>query len=127
MNKPFRTITFIPPGNTLPIIQKLTIAYKLWHSYWIHFDKLTRFSLGVKIDGLFIETMQNVFIASRKNREYKKIYLDKASDKLDLLKFLLQIAWETSVLDNKKYISLSQPLVEIGRMLGGWQKQTKTP
>jgi len=71
--------------------------------------------------------MQNVFIASRKNREYKKIYLDKASDKLDLLKFLLQIAWETSVLDNKKYISLSQPLVEIGRMLGGWQKQTKTP
>ena len=30
------------------------------------------------------------------------------------------ILWETKSLDNKKYIAVSGPLDEIGRMLGGW-------
>jgi hypothetical protein len=33
------------------------------------------------------------------------------------------ILWETKSLDNKKYIALSGPLDEIGRMLGGWNGQ----
>ena len=45
----------------------------------------------------------------------------------DILKFMLQIMWEINLLDNKKYIALSKHLEEIGRMLGGWQKKTKTP
>jgi len=31
--------------------------------------------------------------------------------------------WETKSLDNKKYIALSLPLDEIGKMLGGWNGQ----
>jgi len=50
----------------------------------------------------------------------------EASAKLDSLKFFLQIAWEIKALDNKKYIALSENLSEIGRMLGGWQKQVNT-
>jgi len=79
------------------------------------------------VDILFIEIIENIFIAQHKNKEQKLIYLNKSSDKLDLLKFLLQISWEIKALDNKKYILLSQKLNEIGRMLGGWQKQTQTP
>jgi len=90
-------------------------------------DKLTKFSLGAKIESLFIETIQNIFVASRKSKSDKLIYLNKASDMFDLLKFLLQVMWEMKILDNKKYIALSEPLFEIGRMLGGWQRQTKTP
>jgi len=90
-------------------------------------DKLTRFGLGAKIESLFIETIQNIFIASHKTKEGRRVYLDKASDVFDLLKFLLQIMWEMKTLDSKKYIALSKHLQEIGRMLGGWQRQTKTP
>lgn len=42
---------------------------------------------------------------------------------MDLLKFFLQIAWELKALDNKKYLALSAPLIEVGKMLGGWRKQ----
>ena len=42
--------------------------------------------------------------------------------KLDLLKFFLQISWEIKALDNKKYITLSEKLGEIGKMIGGWIK-----
>ena len=116
-----------PPARVLPILQKLIAAYKLWRGYWIHLDKLTRFGLGAKIESLFIETIQNIFIASHKTKEGRRVYLDKASDVFDLLKFLLQIMWEMKTLDSKKYIALSKHLQEIGRMLGGWQRQTKTP
>ena len=90
-------------------------------------DKLTRFGLGAKIESLFIETIQNIFIASRKTKPDKLLYLNKASNSFDILKFMLQIMWEINLLDNKKYIALSKHLEEIGRMLGGWQKKTKTP
>jgi len=111
----------------LPIIQKLILVYKIWHEYLFTFPKATRFGLGLKIDNLFTEIAENLFAASHKSREQKLIYLSVASDKLDILKFILQISWEIKSLDNKKYIALSEKLDEIGRMLGGWQKQTKTP
>jgi hypothetical protein len=33
------------------------------------------------------------------------------------------VLWETKSLDNKKYIALSLPVDEIGKMLGGWNGQ----
>ena len=86
------------------------------------FTKTTKYSLGLKIDLLFLEVIEYIFTASHKNKENKLTFLNKASDKLDLLKFLLQIAWEIKVLDNKRYIILSKGLDEVGRMLGGWIK-----
>ena len=98
-------------------------TYKLWHEFLPHFSKTSRYTLGIKIDALFIETTEFIFVASHLSREHKLPFLIKASAKLDLLKFFLQIAWEIKSLDNKKYIILSEYLNEIGKMLGGWQKQ----
>lgn len=88
-----------------------------------HFSKTSRYTLGIKIDTLFIETTELIFTASRLARDQKLPFLQKASAKLDMLKFFLQISWEIKSLDNKKYIILSEHLDEIGKMLGGWQKQ----
>lgn len=61
--------------------------------------------------------------------EHKIIFLSKAISRLDVLKFFLQLAWESKLVPDKKYIDLSKRLEEIGRMLGGWRKglQKKTP
>jgi len=88
--------------------------------------------LGIKIDQLFKETTENIFLASRLAREQKIPFLRKASTKLEMLKFFLQISWEIKSVDDKKYIILSEHLDEIGRMLGGWigsflPKSEKTP
>jgi|SRR3989344_3430061 len=104
----------------------MLLAYKLWHEYLSNFPKITRYTLGEKIDFLFIETIENIFIAVHKDSDQKAPYLAKASDKFDILKFLLQVAWEVKAIDNKKYIALSKKLNEIGRMLGGWLK-TQAP
>ena len=82
-----------------------------------------RSTLPVKIDSLFIETTEAIVIASYLTSKEKIPFVRKASTKLDLLKFFLQVAWEIKALDNKKYIALSERVDEIGKMLGGWIKQ----
>ena len=88
-----------------------------------HFPKTSRYSLGSKIDSLFLEGIEAIFLAGYSNQMEKIIYLQKASLKLDSLKFFLQVSWEIKALDNKKYIKLSEHLNEVGKMLGGWMKQ----
>ncbi len=118
------------PLTTLPILQKITLAYKLWHDTLPHIPRLTRYSLGEKINDLFIEVSELILTASYTAKEQKGPIIQRASVRLDTLKFFLQIGWELKALDNKRFAELSQPLVEVGKMLGGWQKQavtTQTP
>lgn len=120
------TNTFIPsPRNAnVPIILRLVDAYKLWHGFIPNMAKTSRYTLGQKIDNLYIETTELIFLASHLPREQKLPYLQKATAKLDLLKLFLQISWEVKAIDNRKYVMLSEPLHEVGRMLGGWVRQT---
>ena len=97
-------------------------TYKLWYEYLGHYPKNARYTLGSKVDGFFIDTIELIFLAGSVNKEKKLPYIERASSKFDLLKLFLQISWEVKVLDNKKYVALSEPLNEIGRMLGGWHK-----
>lgn len=88
-----------------------------------HIPKTARYTLGEKIDAVFADTIELVFVASYAPKEQKAQVLGRAIAKLDLLKFFLQLIWEVKGLDNKKYVALSEPLAEIGRMLGGWSRQ----
>lgn len=113
----------VPPPAHLSIIQRLVAVYKLWHECLRHIAKNSRYTLGSKIDSLFLDVAEATFIASYLPREQKIPFIKRAITKLDLLRFFLQIAWELKALDGKKYIVLSEPLNEIGRMLGGWHRQ----
>jgi hypothetical protein len=110
----------------LPILQRLVETYKLWHQYLPNLPKAARYSLGEKIDGLFIQTVEAIVTATYLGREEKQPYILRAITKLDILKFFLKVAWEMKALDNKKYLAISEQLNEIGRMLGGWNKQLQT-
>src|SRR3989344_9174534 len=115
-----------PPStisNDLPILQKMVEAYKSWHNFLPHFPRLSRYTLGTKIDTIFTEILELLLLARYADKNNKPLLINKAIAKLDCLKFFLQIAWEIKALDNKKFTHLSQPLIEIGRMLGGWRKQ----
>ena len=109
----------------MTLTQKLISIYKLWHDFLPHFPKDSRYTLGTKIDNLFLETTELIISGSYSDKLEKLIYLKEASTKMDLLKFFLQVAWEIKSLDNKKYISLSEKTGDAGRMLGGWIKSLK--
>lgn len=112
-----------PPQRILPVLQKAKDAYLLWYNYYQTIPKIHRHSLGQRIDNLFVEIIEAITAASFLIRDQKLPYVRRAIQKTDTLKILLMILWETKSLDNKKYIALSAPLDEIGRMLGGWNGQ----
>ena len=107
----------------MPIIEQVKDAYILWHIYHLILPKAHRYSLGQKVDNLFIETIEALATASFLSREEKQPYVRLAIRKVDTLKILLLILWETKSFDDKKYIALSVKIDEIGKMLGGWYGQ----
>lgn len=79
-------------GTKLPVLQKLKTVYKLWQKHWLDFPRLTKYSLGTKIDEIFIAVLELLLLAEY-TAPHKKIHLvEQASIKLDALKFFLQIA-----------------------------------
>ncbi len=112
-----------PPLPILPVLQKLKAVYILWYGYYQSIPKTHRYSLGTRIDTLFVEIMEAMAIATFLPKTKKRPYVCLAIRKVDTLKILLSVLWETRSLDNKKYTALSAPLEEVGRMLGGWNGQ----
>ncbi len=70
-----------------------------------------------------METIEALVTASFLAREEKLPYVRLAIRKVDMLKIFLMMLWETKSIDNKKYITLSVKIDEIGKMLGGWSGQ----
>ena len=109
----------------MPILQRLIELYKLWQQYLVHFPTTSRHTLGARIDTLLIEIAEALFSGSFLTGYQKLTLIERASVKLDSVKFLLRLAWEIKALHEKRYILLSTYLDKIGKMLGGWLKQLK--
>ena len=95
----------------------------MWYGFYKILPKAQRYSLGQRIDTLFIEIIEAIVVASFLVRAEKLHYVRKAIQKLDTLKILLMVLWETKTLTNKRYVALSLPLDEVGKMLVGWNGQ----
>lgn len=122
LNSP-HSVNSTPPRALLPVLQKVKSSYKQWFEFYNLIPKSHRYSLGVRIDTLFVEIIESIAIATFLPKTEKVSYVRIAIRKLDTIKILLMVLWETKSLDNKKYLLLSVGLEEIGRMLGGWNGQ----
>jgi hypothetical protein len=105
------------------VLERIKQAYLLWHEYHATLPKTHRYTIGNRIDILFIEILEAISGAAFLPRMEKIPYVRLAIRKLDALKLLLLILWESRSLDNKKYIALSIKIDEAGKMLGGWSGQ----
>jgi hypothetical protein len=110
-------------AKLLPILEKTKILYKLWHDYHISIPKIHRYSLGTKIDSLFIELIESLVTATFLSKGEKLPFIRIGIRKLDTLNILILILFETKSIDTKKYIVLAEKTNEIGKMLGGWHGQ----
>jgi len=110
-------------------VLSLKDAYGIWQQYLADFPKANRFTLGSKIDDVFLASIEYCFLASYSSIAEKQIWIDRGIARVDLLKLLIQLAWDIKAIDDKRYVHLSERLAEIGRMLGGWRRQiiNKTP
>lgn len=104
------------------MIHNVCELYKLSSACLKTFPKQERYSLGKRIEETTLEILEFLLSASFAQKFRKSEILRKASDKNDLLKYLMRIAYEIKCLNVKKYIALEEKVVEIGKMIGGWIK-----
>lgn len=118
-----------PPPQLPTVITKEKEVYQFWLALHKNLPKTERFGLGQKIEQTFLDILELTFTAAYLPPEQKIILLGKTISRMDILKFFFQLAWENKLIPKDKYITLSQKLDEIGRMLGGWRKGllSKTP
>lgn len=124
-----------PPANSSPlsnlsVIQRISETYKLWHGTLTIMPRMSRYTIGTRIDKLFLDIIELIIKAAYAPREKKQLFIVEATKTVDVLQLFLKIAWEMKLVENDKYLVISSPLVEVGKMLGGWKKQldtTQTP
>jgi hypothetical protein len=95
-------------------------AYFLWISYFVHIPNIHKYSLGENTSKLFVEALEMTVYAEFLSKKEKLPYVKIAVRKIDTLKIFMQMIWEMKILEDKKYIAISEKLDQTGKMLGGW-------
>ncbi len=103
----------------IPILKKSYDLYKVFHDYRKIIPKAERFTVYERSENLIVDMME-LFLEAGYTRSNKVVTLEKASVKLNTLRFFVRLMKETKSLDLKKYTILQEMIDEIGRMLGGW-------
>lgn len=92
----------------------------MFHDYRRVVLKSDRFTIFERSEDIIIDIVELFLEAGYSKSANKAPILEKASVKLNTLRFLIRLMKDTKSLDNKKYICLQEMIDEIGRMLGGW-------
>lgn len=109
----------------IPIFKKNYELYKSLQGIRASVPKQDRYALWQRVENTGLDLVETFLQAASLYKTEKLPALDKASIKLNLLRFLVRLAHETKSIDGKKYTLLQQQIDEVGRMLGGWIKSTK--
>lgn len=84
--------------------------------------KKDRFGIFLKIENICLEINELIIASALETKNNKTSFLSSARIKIEILKRLLRIAYELSIIENKKYLLLESDLQEISKMTNGWLK-----
>ena len=111
---------------TEPVIfHKVSQLYRLVHDRVSRFPKTSRHTLGVRIELTIIEIIEYLYLAHSKRGNSRLLILNRVDVQLRVLFMHLRLAHSTRCLNDAGFAEISTMAVEIGKMLGGWMKQTK--
>jgi hypothetical protein len=111
--------------DEISIIHKAYDFYLALNKIIRTIPKKDRYTLGVKVEKMSLDLIINFYQANHYNGQKRLDILDKADLKIKVLKMLVRALHDLDDINPKKYLRLEARLKEIGRMLGGWIKDTK--
>lgn len=83
--------------------------------------RVGRYTTGTRIENHFLDLLELIYKAYYANMENKNIIIVESISKNDIIKYLLQIAFENKLVKEKEYLVLSSKLHEVGKILNGWK------
>ncbi|MFH1308584.1 MAG: four helix bundle protein [Patescibacteria group bacterium] len=109
-------------NNDVPILKKTFDLYKEFYQYLKVIPKKDQYMIGKRCEEYILIFMELILSAVEFQKPEKLKILKQANGKFEVLKVLIRLTRELKILDNKKYLSLTTEMQEIGKMLGGWMK-----
>ena len=89
------------------------------------YPKSQRYVVGQQTMNLMIDIARLIIKANREKGKYRLRTLCQIDGKLDELRLLIRLAKDLHMLPVRRYGLMSERIAEIGRLLGGWIRQTK--
>lgn len=89
------------------------------------FPAVQRFVFTRRLTDAAFDTVEALYLANAHKGETRLAHLQIADAKLDTLRLYLRIAHRRDYLTDGQYGHVSKMVAEIGRLLGGWMKQTQ--
>lgn len=99
----------------------------IWVNIVPHIAKSSRFTIGTRIEQVFLDLLEQTYIAYFSSKEQKATKVTECILALDVLKFLISVAWEGKIISNQHFEDVAMKLQEVGKMFGGWQNQLARP
>jgi hypothetical protein len=87
-----------------------------------HFPKSERFTMVADIKMSIYKILRTMIRANKSRNRLPLLY--EIDVELECLRTMIRLSMTLGFLPFKKYEVMSQKLVEIGKMLGGWMKQS---
>lgn len=109
------------------IIHRVKEGYLVWLRIVPHIAKSARYTIGARIENTFLDLLEQTYAAYFTDREKKSAKITDCIFTLDILKFLVAVAWEGKILSHAQCDELAMKLDEAGKMFGGWQKSLGNP
>lgn len=93
---------------------------------WLNkYPKSQRYVLGQQTMNLMLDIARLIIQANRERGKGRLRILWQIDGKLEELRLMMRLAKDLNMLPVKQYGLTSERISEIGRLLGGWMKQTK--
>ncbi|MFH0753183.1 MAG: diversity-generating retroelement protein Avd [Candidatus Omnitrophota bacterium] len=106
-----------------PVIEKHYDLIKWMIPKINQFPRDQRFLLADRIEKLLLDVLELLVAAMYSSR--RKEYLHKVNYKLDVLRLLMRLSKDLGYVNVKAYDFVAKQFLEIGRMVGGWMKQSE--
>jgi hypothetical protein len=91
------------------------------------FPRVYRLTVTQRMMDAALDTQEALIAAHRYRGQTRKRQLDRADIALDHLRIYLRLAHRWQWLSNAQYEHVSRMVADIGRLLGGWIRQTAKP
>lgn len=103
-----------------------TIDYVVWLFPVINtFPKAQRFVLGQQLENAALRFLEQVIRANNQTGKADRLAALKQADvELAVLRAMARVAYELKFLSHGQFAHSAELTTELGKMLGGWQKQT---
>jgi len=110
----------------IPIIHRTYELYRELHDLQKTIPKVERFTLWVRCEDTTLKILEGLIRVGYMHQEARPSQLVGVSAEIDMLRVFLRLSVDIKALTQKKALPLQERLDEIGRMLGGWIKSSRT-